>query len=72
MYITNIDLTCFRNFKKQSVDLNPGINIFYGNNAQGKTNLIEAAFIAAMGKSFRFCPDKDIIITLLNSLYAGD
>ena len=61
MIIKNIEISCFRNFKKQHIELSDGINVFYGNNAQGKTNLIEAVFIAAMGKSFRFCPDRDII-----------
>ncbi len=62
MIIKNINLENFRNFRQQNVSLSDGINVFYGNNAQGKTNLIEAVFTASMGKSFRFCHDKDIIL----------
>ncbi len=61
MYITDIELNNFRNFKNQKIKLNKEINVFYGNNAQGKTNLLEAVYMVSMGKSFRFCKDKDII-----------
>ena len=40
MYIKKIKLKNFRNYKEQEVDLNNGINLFFGNNAQGKTNII--------------------------------
>ena len=53
MYITNIKLTNFRNYKEQEIKLNPNLNIFYGDNAQGKTNILEAIFISSFGKSFR-------------------
>ena len=42
MYINKIKLQNFRNYKSQEIDLNKNINIFYGNNAQGKTNILEA------------------------------
>ncbi len=61
MFIKCINLKDFRNFESQKINLSEGINVFSGNNAQGKTNLIEAVFIASMGKSFKFCRDADII-----------
>ena len=51
----------FRNYEKQNIILNPDINIIYGNNAQGKTNIIEAIFLCSYGKSFRAKKDSDLI-----------
>ena len=45
MYLKKINLTNFRNYENQEILLNKGINIFYGDNAQGKTNIIEAIFL---------------------------
>ena len=42
MYIKNIKLKNFRNYIEQEITLQNGINLFYGNNAQGKTNIIES------------------------------
>lgn len=61
MYIKKINLQNFRNYEQQEIILNKGINIFYGNNAQGKTNILESIFICAMGKSFRAKRDKELI-----------
>jgi len=61
MYIKNISLENFRNYKKQKIKLNKNINIIYGNNAQGKTNIIESIFICSYGKSFRAKKDKELI-----------
>ncbi len=61
MYINKIKLSNFRNYKEQEITLGKGINIFYGDNAQGKTNLIEAIFLCSMGKSFRSKKDKELI-----------
>ena len=61
MYITNIKLTNFRNYNEQQVELNKSLNIFYGDNAQGKTNIIESIFLCAIGKSFRTSKDKELI-----------
>ena len=43
----------FRNIEKCDISLLPGVNLLYGNNAQGKTNLLEAIFFASVGRSFR-------------------
>ena len=61
MNIEKIQLENFRNYKNQEVLFNKNINIIYGDNAQGKTNIIEAIFLCSMGKSFRTNKDKDLI-----------
>ena len=61
MYLKNIALEKFRNYEKQNIEFNKNINIIYGNNAQGKTNIIEAIFLCAYGKSFRAKKDNDLI-----------
>ena len=61
MYIEEIKLNNFRNYEKQEIKLKNGINLFYGNNAQGKTNIIESIFLCSMGKSFRARKDKELI-----------
>lgn len=61
MLITNIKLQNFRNYKKLNLKLNKGINIFYGDNAQGKTNIIESIFLCSIGRSFRTSKEKEVI-----------
>ena len=61
MYIKKISLENFRNYEKEEIELNKNINIIYGNNAQGKTNIIEAVFLCAYGKSFRAKKDSELV-----------
>ena len=61
MLITELELQNFRNYEKQKIEFNNNINIFYGDNAQGKTNIIESIFISAFGKSFRTSKEKELI-----------
>ena len=61
MWINKIKINNFRNYNKEEIDLNKNINLFYGENAQGKTNIIEAIFLSSMGKSFRAKKDKEMI-----------
>lgn len=61
MYIERLNLKNFRNYEEQEITLNPHINIFYGNNAQGKTNVLEAIFLSGFGKSFRTAKEKEMI-----------
>ena len=61
MHIKYILLENFRNYDKQEIELNKNINIIYGNNAQGKTNIIESVFLCAYGKSFRAKKDSELI-----------
>ena len=61
MYIQKLELGNFRNYEKQEIKLENGINLFYGDNAQGKTNILEAIFLCAVGKSFRAKKEKELI-----------
>ena len=61
MYIKEIELKGFRNYNEEKIKLNKNVNIIFGNNAQGKTNILEAIFIASLGKSFRTNNDKELI-----------
>lgn len=60
MALTSVRLQSFRSYKDQAYELEPGINIVVGPNASGKTNLLEALFVAARGRSFR-ARDIDLI-----------
>ena len=62
MWISKIKINNFRNYKEQEILLEKNINIFYGENAQGKTNIIEAIFLSSMGKSFRAKKDSEMIM----------
>lgn len=62
MFIKNIKVENFRNYKNQLIEFNKNINIIYGNNAQGKTNILEAIFFSAFGKSFRTSKEKQVIM----------
>ena len=61
MVIKKIYLENFRNYDNQEIVLNENINVFYGNNAQGKTNILEALFYSAIGRSFRTHKDTELI-----------
>lgn len=61
MWISNLKIQNFRNYNEQEIELDPNINIFFGENAQGKTNIIEAIFLCSMGKSFRAKKDREMI-----------
>lgn len=61
MLITSLKLQNFRNYTELDVKFNENINIIYGDNAQGKTNILEAVFISSIGKSFRTKKDRELI-----------
>lgn len=61
MWIRSIELSNFRNYGDLQLELDPGINIFYGMNAQGKTNLLESIYLCSTTKSHRASRDKDMI-----------
>jgi DNA replication and repair protein RecF len=52
-YIKSLYLRNFRNYVEAEVSFAPGVNLFHGDNAQGKTNLLEAACLITTGRSFR-------------------
>ncbi len=61
MYIQKIKLENFRNYDRQELEINKGLNIFIGDNAQGKTNVIESIYLSSIGKSFRTNKDYELI-----------
>lgn len=61
LYIKRINLKNFRNYQALDIELGRGVNIFYGHNAQGKTNILEAIYMASTGKSHRTQKDSEII-----------
>ena len=61
MYIKEIELKDFRNYKELRTSFSKNVNIFLGNNAQGKTNLLEGIYLNAMAKSFKTTKDKELI-----------
>ena len=61
MVIQSIELQNYRNYPHLVVEFHPGINIFYGDNAQGKTNILEALYYTSIGKSHRANKDKELI-----------
>ncbi|WIF95882.1 DNA replication/repair protein RecF [Caminicella sporogenes] len=61
MFISRIRLKNFRNYDDLDIKLNDRLNIFVGNNAQGKTNILESIYLSGFGKSFRTNKDRDII-----------
>lgn len=61
MTVDHIKLSSFRNYHDVEVALSPGINVFYGENAQGKTNLLEAVRYLSCARSFRAQKERDMI-----------
>ena len=61
MTIEKIRLTNFRNYEQQEIEFDQGINIIYGDNAQGKTNVVEAVFVCSLGKSFRTNKEREMV-----------
>ncbi len=61
MYVESLALNNFRNYENLDISFSDSINIIYGDNAQGKTNILEAIFLSATTKSHRNSKDKDII-----------
>lgn len=61
MYIEKISLKYYRNYIQQSIEFSSDINIFLGENAQGKTNLMESIYVLALTKSHRTNYDKELI-----------
>ncbi len=60
MIIKQLGLRNFRNIKTESINLNAGLNIFRGQNGQGKTNLVEALYLLTTGQSFRMGKVQDL------------
>lgn len=61
MIIKSLELADFRNYDSLHIDFSEGTNILYGDNAQGKTNILEAIFLSATTKSHKGSKDKDVV-----------
>lgn len=61
MIIESIELKNYRNYKELHMEFNQGTNILYGDNAQGKTNILEAIYVCCTSKSHKSAKDRDII-----------
>jgi DNA replication and repair protein RecF len=61
MVVESLNLEHYRNYQELSIDFTDGTNILYGDNAQGKTNILEALYVCSTTKSHRGSRDKDII-----------
>lgn len=62
MYIKSIELKNFRNYNDLNISFNERVNILMGNNAQGKTNLLEGIYLNSIGKSFKSVRDKELVM----------
>ena len=61
MRIQKIALNGFRNYEWETAEFAPGTNVIFGQNAQGKTNLLEAVYLLSTGRSFRTRFDKELV-----------
>ena len=61
MYIESLELKNYRNYEYLCIDFDRGTNILFGDNAQGKTNILEAVYLAGTTKSHRGSKDKELI-----------
>jgi len=61
MILTSLSLSHFRNIPECHLDFSPGVHVFYGDNAQGKTNLLESIYVCATSRSHRAARDRELI-----------
>jgi DNA replication and repair protein RecF len=61
MYLSSLSLHEFRNYRQLELSLGAGLFLFYGQNAQGKTNLLEAVSMLATGSSFHAAADREVV-----------
>ena len=56
-----MELVRFRNYQQETIQFSDGVNIFYGDNAQGKTNILEALYVCATSRSHKGSKDREMI-----------
>lgn len=61
MIATKISFENYRNIEKADIALSEGLNVLYGDNAQGKTNALEGIYLFAQGRSFRTHKEREYI-----------
>lgn len=69
MFIKKLNIINFRNYNNLILDFNKNVNIFTGDNAQGKTNILESIYFCSLGKSHRTNKDSELINWNSNSTY---
>lgn len=77
MHLTHLHLRNFRNYRELTLPLHPRLNVFVGDNAQGKTNIIEAVYFLSEGRSFRTSTTTDLVtwgeeVTYIDSVCVRD
>jgi len=77
MYIKNLKIKNFRLIENLDIELNKNINVFIGNNAQGKTSILESIYLLALTKSFRNVENEELItkqqeFTRINAIVKSD
>lgn len=61
MFIKKLVLINYRNYKELNIDFSKSVNVFIGDNAQGKTNILESIYYCGFAKSHRTSRDKELI-----------
>ena len=69
MTVVSVDIRQFRNIKEQHIEFSPGVNLLKGDNAQGKTNALEALYYFASAKSFRGVRDREAVMREKTNAY---
>ena len=62
MHISSVDLKNFRNYKEAHCEFGDGLNILYGKNASGKTNMLESIYVSSVFRSPRTAKDKELVL----------
>lgn len=62
MRVNNIEYSCYRNLRQVQLSFSHGVNVLYGMNAQGKSNILEGIYYFARGRSFRGVRDRDLVM----------
>lgn len=71
MYVKHLELKNYRNYIALNLSLNKGLNIFFGENAQGKTNIVESIYYLSSMRSHRTNKDKELINWSKDKAYIG-
>lgn len=61
MHLRNVELTNFRSFRSLELSLEPGLTVVSGDNGAGKSNLLEASYLLAIGKSYRASTERELV-----------
>ena len=69
-YLSRLRLTNFRNLTQLDLGLSPGVTVYYGPNAQGKTTLLEAVYLLCIARSFRAENEREVVT--FQAANAGD